>query len=612
MATTVGQHAVSTFSTPQNGDALNADIVRGNDNTLRAQYVDHDADPGIHVQSSSLASRPAASVAGSGAKWINSDYPQKLWISDGTNWDEVGGDSINVLCKATETLVKGDVVKVTGFNLGQDVVEVAKVSSASDVAFGIAETNIANGALGYVVNTGIIEDVNTGAFAIGNILYPNTSGGLTATKPTSGNYQPVAFVLRANASNGILYTEFSTPRIVEASANTASTIVQRDASGNFSAGTITAALTGNASTATALQTSRNINGVAFNGTADITVPAAAGTLTGATLASGVTASSLTSVGTLTSLSVSGSTTLSSNATVNGLRLGRGTSNNNNTTAFGLNALDSETTGTHNTAIGANALTAVTNGGSNTAIGSGAGQACAGGSSIVAIGYLALSSATAPSQSVAVGDGAMSSATNNSGLSVAVGTSSLAFADGLRNTAVGWASLGQSSTGANNTAIGSDAGRGPSPYTNANTTGSNNTFIGNEAVGASATASNVITLGNSSIATLRCQVTTITSLSDARDKKDIVDIPAGLDFVKALQPRAFLWEMRDGGKVDVPEFGFIAQELQAAQAETGITVPGLVYDENPEKLEASAGVLIPILVQAIKQLEARVAALEAGA
>ena len=92
-------------------------------------------------------------------------------------------------------------------------------------------------------------------------------------------------------------------------ANTASAIVARDASGNFSAGTITAALSGNASTAAALQTARNINGVSFNGTADITVTAAAGTLTGSTLASGVTASSLTSVGTLTSLAVSGNTTL---------------------------------------------------------------------------------------------------------------------------------------------------------------------------------------------------------------------------------------------------------------------------------------------------------------
>ena len=54
-------------------------------------------------------------------------------------------------------------------------------------------------------------------------------------------------------------------------ANTPSAIVARDPSGNFTAGTITAALTGNASTSTTLATARNIQGVSFNGSADITV-----------------------------------------------------------------------------------------------------------------------------------------------------------------------------------------------------------------------------------------------------------------------------------------------------------------------------------------------------
>ena len=67
-----------------------------------------------------------------------------------------------------------------------------------------------------------------------------------------------------------------------------------------------------AGTAATLATARNINGVSFNGSSAITVTAAAGTLTGATLASGVTASSLTSVGTLTGLTVSGDVNFDSN------------------------------------------------------------------------------------------------------------------------------------------------------------------------------------------------------------------------------------------------------------------------------------------------------------
>jgi hypothetical protein len=66
------------------------------------------------------------------------------------------------------------------------------------------------------------------------------------------------------------------------STNTVSKVVARDGSGNFAAGTITANLigsvtgtvSGNAGTATSLQTARNINGVSFNGTADITITAA--------------------------------------------------------------------------------------------------------------------------------------------------------------------------------------------------------------------------------------------------------------------------------------------------------------------------------------------------
>ena len=74
-------------------------------------------------------------------------------------------------------------------------------------------------------------------------------------------------------------------------------------------GDLTGDVTGNADTATVLATTRAINGVNFNGSAAITVTAAAGTLSGSTLASGVTASSLTSLGDLTALTVVGNITM---------------------------------------------------------------------------------------------------------------------------------------------------------------------------------------------------------------------------------------------------------------------------------------------------------------
>ena len=199
--------------------------------------------------------------------------------------------------------------------------------------------------------------------------------------------------------------------------------------------------------------------------------------------------------------------------------------------------------------------------------------------------------------------------------VAIGHSAISGPGGASSgtscTAVGYQALIKV-TAANNTALGSGAG-----FTT--TSGSNITCLGYAANASSATATNEITLGNSSVATLRCQVTTITSLSDARDKKDVAPLDAGLDFINALNPVRFTWNMRpeedhEGnmvqGRKDDPDTGFIAQDLKAVQEATGIVIPGLVYDNNPDKLEAGYGKLLPVLVKAIQELSAKVEALEA--
>ena len=88
MPDTVGSHSVAAFTSPSNGDALDANVVKGNDNSLRTAYVAHDADPGIHVQSSLLASRPAAGTVG--RKWMTTDSGSvKLWYDTGSVWEEL-------------------------------------------------------------------------------------------------------------------------------------------------------------------------------------------------------------------------------------------------------------------------------------------------------------------------------------------------------------------------------------------------------------------------------------------------------------------------------------------------------------------------------------------
>ena len=151
-------------------------------------------------------------------------------------------------------------------------------------------------------------------------------------------------------------------------------------------------------------------------------------------------------------------------------------------------------------------------------------------------------------------------------------------------------------GSKNTFIGYNAG-----YTGG-ITGSNNTCLGANAMLSGLTASNEIVLGDSSIATLRCQVNTITGLSDRRDKKDIQKLNAGITFITQLNPVSFTWNTRDGGKVDIPDTGFIAQDLKQVQIDTGVHIPGLVFEANPDKMEASYGKLLPVLVEAIQDLK----------
>ena len=210
-------------------------------------------------------------------------------------------------------------------------------------------------------------------------------------------------------------------------------------------------------------------------------------------------------------------------------------------------------------------------------------------------------------SVVIGIGAGISAYSNNNVLIGGDAGGVLTSLGNFNVLIGEGAGGAVTSGNSNTFIGKYAGWSPL----STTTGSNNICIGNLSNAASASASNSITLGNSSITSLRCAVTSITSLSDARDKKEVAPIELGLDFVKELNPVKFVWDDRnEEGKHDVVDSGFIAQDLKALEDKyNAADVLKLVYDENPEKLEASYGRLIPVLVQAIKDLAAKVETLE---
>jgi hypothetical protein len=229
---------------------------------------------------------------------------------------------------------------------------------------------------------------------------------------------------------------------------------------------------------------------------------------------------------------------------------------------------------------------------------------------VAIGLFSMYANTSGISNVAVGFGSLGqliSTNQNSALGNNAGNT---LTSGNNNVFVGHFSAPAFVSGNENIFIGALAGAsiGNPTY---QTSGNNNIHIGYSTRPASNTASNAITLGNSSHTVIRAAVTTITSLSDVRDKKDVKELGAGLEFVKGLKPVEFVWDEREEkGKHNVKDFGFIAQDLKKSQEDVGLAETlKLVYEENPEKLEASYGKLVPILVKAIQELTAKVEALE---
>ena len=264
----------------------------------------------------------------------------------------------------------------------------------------------------------------------------------------------------------------------------------------------------------------------------------------------------------------------------GYRAGRNFTTQQGLIAMGYNASYSHTSGADCVTIGRSAGYSNTTGQHRAILGANAAQYNTGNGN-TAMGYNALKGP--------------SSGTVNGGFNVAIGRNAMdVLTTGSFNTAIGNDSAENLQSGFFNTYLGRDSGTG-------HVNGTNCTFVGNAAAPSTTGISNEIVLGDASIAALRCQVTSITALSDRRDKTKIEDSNYGLNVIDKLKPVTFDWNTRDGAKVGVKDLGFIAQDLQKVDDEN----LKLVYDTNPEKLEASYGRLIPVLVKAIQELKAEI-------
>jgi hypothetical protein len=283
-----------------------------------------------------------------------------------------------------------------------------------------------------------------------------------------------------------------------------------------------------------------------------------------------------------------STTNFHNTGIGAFSLRRNRSGTGNT-AVGNNSLSNNGDGEGNTAVGQSALASNVSGDFNTALGSGAGV----GSTIT----LSYATAIGAGASVTQSNSLVLGRTTAEGTNVGVGTTSPAHTLDLQTNSVfgGKVQLRLHETANDyarmrftNTITASNWEIAGYPNTTNNTSQLNFFFSG---------LGDVLSLRGDGNATL---AGTLTQLSDARLKKNILPIRSSLS--KLVQLHGYQYQWRDENKDQSPQLGVLAQEVKKL-------FPELVKTDEKGLMSVNYSGLVPVLIDAVKQQQQTIESLE---
>ena len=225
----------------------------------------------------------------------------------GVSFDGTANIAVTLAATAT-ALATARTIGGTSFDgTGNIVPATITVADTTDTSCSVALWESATGDLAPKSDGGLTYNAGTGtltATAFAGPLTGNVTGNASGSSGSCTGLAATATALATGRTIGGTSFDGTANIAVALAAEATALETARTIGGVSFDGTANIAVT-LAATATALATARTINGVSFDGTANVTVTAAAGTLSGSTLASGVTASSLTSVGTLASATITG-------------------------------------------------------------------------------------------------------------------------------------------------------------------------------------------------------------------------------------------------------------------------------------------------------------------
>ena len=123
--------------------------------------------------------------------------------------DLIGDNCLTVKNNSGGNLTAGQVVYINGGSGANALVGLAQANSTStsDAIGLVATTSVSNNGFLFIVQSGDLANVDTSAFAVGDILYLSTStaGGLTNVRPTYPYLvKRIGKVLRSNINNGVI------------------------------------------------------------------------------------------------------------------------------------------------------------------------------------------------------------------------------------------------------------------------------------------------------------------------------------------------------------------------------------------------------------------------
>ena len=116
----------------------------------------------------------------------------------------------NVIKGSAGTISPGQVVYGSGWSVSGDIpeVELAQANSEATMpAIGVSIDTITDGTSGEVVSVGLVRNIDTSSFSVGDAVHvsPSVAGGLTAIPPDGPNvHQNIGVVVRSDVSDGVI------------------------------------------------------------------------------------------------------------------------------------------------------------------------------------------------------------------------------------------------------------------------------------------------------------------------------------------------------------------------------------------------------------------------